>query len=263
MGSVVPRALSWNAGKCSLFRIAQCNLLSSQNLSCQSARRAFHWLRGGHSEARGKEKRSGAGAEGRERPVRVWPLPLLARGLQAGLRLRPRLLGTVCEAPPGQRGKAAGGGRRIMSAKDERAREILRGFKLNWMNLRDAETGKILWQGTEDLSVPGVEHEARVPKKILKCKAVSRELNFSSAEQMEKFRLEQKVYFKGQCLEEWFFEFGFVIPNSTNTWQSLIEAAPESQMMPASVLTGNVIIETKFFDDDLLVSTSRVRLFYV
>ncbi|KAF7236964.1 Retinal rod rhodopsin-sensitive cGMP 3',5'-cyclic phosphodiesterase subunit delta [Varanus komodoensis] len=42
---------------------------------------------------------------------------------------------------------------------------------------------------------------ARVPKKILKCKAVSRELNFSSTEQMEKFRLEQKVYFKGQCLE--------------------------------------------------------------
>lgn len=163
----------------------------------------------------------------------------------------------------GQRERAAGGGRRNMSAKDERAKEILRGFKLNWMNLRDAETGKILWQGTEDLSVPGVEHEARVPKKILKCKAVSRELNFSSAEQMEKFRLEQKVYFKGQCLEEWFFEFGFVIPNSTNTWQSLIEAAPESQMMPASVLTGNVIIETKFFDDDLLVSTSRVRLFYV
>ncbi|XP_029471034.1 retinal rod rhodopsin-sensitive cGMP 3',5'-cyclic phosphodiesterase subunit delta [Rhinatrema bivittatum] len=150
-----------------------------------------------------------------------------------------------------------------MSAKDDRAKEILKGFKLNWMNLRDAETGKILWQGTEDLSVPGVEHEARVPKKILKCKAVSRELNFSSAEQMEKFRLEQKVYFKGQCLEEWFFEFGFVIPNSMNTWQSLIEAAPESQMMPANVLTGNVVIETKFYDDDLLVSTSKVRLFYV
>lgn len=27
------------------------------------------------------------------------------------------------------------------------------------MNLRDAETGKVLWQGIEDLSVPGVEHE--------------------------------------------------------------------------------------------------------
>uniref|UniRef100_A0A8C7PSW0 Retinal rod rhodopsin-sensitive cGMP 3',5'-cyclic phosphodiesterase subunit delta n=1 Tax=Oncorhynchus mykiss TaxID=8022 RepID=A0A8C7PSW0_ONCMY len=145
----------------------------------------------------------------------------------------------------------------IMSSTEDRAKEILKGFKLNWMNLRDAETGKVLWQGTEDLSLPGVEHEARVPKKILKCKAVSRELNFSSSEKLEKFHLEQKVFFKGQCLEEWFFEFGFVIPNSTNTWQSLIEAAPESQMMPANVLTGNVVIETKFFDDDLHVSTSR------
>lgn len=144
-----------------------------------------------------------------------------------------------------------------------RGEEILKGFQVNWMNLRDAETGKVFWQGNEDLSVPDVEHEARVPKKILRCPAVSREINFSSAEPMEKFRLEQKVLFKGRCLEEWFFEFGFVIPNSTNTWQSLIEAAPESQMMPANVLNGNIVIETKFFDDDLLISTSRVRLFYV
>ena len=35
---------------------------------------------------------------------------------------------------------------------------------------------------------------------------------------------------------EWYFEFGFVIPDSTNTWQSIIEAAPEGQMMPANVL---------------------------
>jgi len=35
---------------------------------------------------------------------------------------------------------------------------------------------------------------------------------------------------------EWFFEFGFVIPDSTNTWQSVIEAAPQGQMMPASAL---------------------------
>ncbi|KAK7866873.1 hypothetical protein R5R35_006037 [Gryllus longicercus] len=141
--------------------------------------------------------------------------------------------------------------------------DIMKGFQVNWMVLRDADTGKILWQGYQDLSIPDLEHEARVPKKILKCRAVSREINFSSVEPMEKFRLEQKVLFKGRCLEEWFFEFGFVIPNSTNTWQSMIEAAPESQMMPANVLNGNVVIETKFFDDDLLVSTSRVRLYYV
>ena len=75
--------------------------------------------------------------------------------------------------------------------------------------------------------------------------------------------MEQKVLYRGRCLEEWCFEFGFVIPNSTNTWQSLIEAAPESQMMPARVLNGNVVIETKFYDDNVEVSTSKVRLYYV
>jgi len=144
-----------------------------------------------------------------------------------------------------------------------RAEDILKGFKINWMNLRDADTGKILWQGNEDLSMPETEHEARVPKKILKCRAVSREINFSSIEPMTKFRIEQKVLFKNRPLEEWSFDFGFVIPCSTNTWQSLIEAAPESQMMPARVLNGNIVIETRFYDDELEVSTSKVRLFYV
>ncbi|KRX17926.1 Retinal rod rhodopsin-sensitive cGMP 3',5'-cyclic phosphodiesterase subunit delta, partial [Trichinella nelsoni] len=142
-----------------------------------------------------------------------------------------------------------------------RATDILKGFK-NWMNLRDGETGKILWQSTDDLSQPGTEHQARVPKKILKCRIVSREINFSSAEQMEKFWLEQKVYLKNEVIERWQFEFGFVIPNSTNTWQSVIEAAPEAHMLPAGLLSGNVVIETNFYDGHLLVSTSRVRLFY-
>ena len=63
-------------------------------------------------------------------------------------------------------------------------------------------------------------------------------------------------------MEEWNFQFGFVIPNSTNTWQQTIEAAEESQMMPASVLDGNVLIETAFFDDDLLVCKMVLRVFY-
>ncbi|XP_065891432.1 retinal rod rhodopsin-sensitive cGMP 3',5'-cyclic phosphodiesterase subunit delta-like [Dysidea avara] len=148
-------------------------------------------------------------------------------------------------------------------AKSERASNVVKGFKLNWMNLRDSESGKIFWQGSTDMSKSGVEHEARVPKKILKSKAVSREINFSSAEELTNFRLEQRVMFKGKLMEEWMFEFGFVIPGSTNTWQSLIEAVPQSQMMPANVLSGNVVIETLFYDGDLLVSTSHVRVFYV
>ena len=47
------------------------------------------------------------------------------------------------------------------------------------------------------------------------------------------FKLLQKIYFQGHVLEEWFFQFGFVIPNSTNNWQSTIEAAAE--MLPVCV----------------------------
>ncbi|KAF7640205.1 GMP_PDE_delta domain-containing protein [Meloidogyne graminicola] len=136
------------------------------------------------------------------------------------------------------------------------------GFKLNWMNLRDAENGKILWQSTEDLANPSFEHKAKIPKNILKCKSVSREINFTSERKFEKFRLEQRVFLNNRPIEEWYFDFGFVIPQSTNTWQTLIEAAPEGQMLPASILSGNIVIETSFFDDDFLVSTSRVRLYY-
>lgn len=61
------------------------------------------------------------------------------------------------------------------------------------MILRDADTGKIIWQENKDLSSSGVEHEARVPIQILDLRAVSREINFSTIESMENFRLDQKV----------------------------------------------------------------------
>jgi retinal rod rhodopsin-sensitive cGMP 3',5'-cyclic phosphodiesterase subunit delta len=77
------------------------------------------------------------------------------------------------------------------------------------MNLRDAESGKILWQSTEDLANPRIEHEARIPKAILKCKSVSREINFTSERKIEKFRLEQRVFLKDHVIEEWYFDFGF------------------------------------------------------
>jgi len=144
-----------------------------------------------------------------------------------------------------------------------KADNIMKGFKLNWMNLRDAESGKVIWQSSDDLAEPNKEHEARVPKTVLKSRVVSREINFSSAEQIDKFRLEQRVVLKDNIIEEWFFDFGFVIPQSTNTWQNIIEAAPEAQMLPASLLSGNVIIETNFYDDEMLVSTSKVRIYYV
>ncbi len=148
-----------------------------------------------------------------------------------------------------------------VAPSDPRACAILDGFRINWMNMSDATTGQVLWQDDEwdDLLM---ERDIHIPRSILKCRAVSREFQFSSVEMLQGLRLEQRIFFRGSLMEEWFFHFGFVIPNSTNTWQQTIEAAEESQMMPASVLDGNVLIETAFFDDDLLVCKMVLRVFY-
>ena len=34
-----------------------------------------------------------------------------------------------------------------------RTDDILKGFRVNWVNLRDNDSGKILWQGNMDLSL--------------------------------------------------------------------------------------------------------------
>lgn len=150
----------------------------------------------------------------------------------------------------------------VYISRDPLDAKIIEGFTLNFMNMRDASTGKIVWESPSDWKEKFFQQEleAHVPKEILACKEVSREVNFTSIEKMEEFKLLQKVYFQGHCLEEWFFKFGFVMPTSTNQWQSTIEAAAE--MLPAEALSGNVTIETNFFDGQRLLAKSLVRVFY-
>ena len=92
---------------------------------------------------------------------------------------------------------------------------------------------------------------------------MAREICFFSENKLEELHVLQKVFLKDQLIEEWPFYFGFVIPKSVNTWQNIIQAAPASQMIPAKVLSGNMVIETYFFDNKTLLASSKVRIFYV
>jgi retinal rod rhodopsin-sensitive cGMP 3',5'-cyclic phosphodiesterase subunit delta len=92
---------------------------------------------------------------------------------------------------------------------------------------------------------------------------VAREINFSASEEIKNLRLIQKVMMNDYCIEKWSFRFGYVIPNSTNTWEQIIKAACKGQMMSAEVLSGNITIETSFFDEELLVHKCVVRVYYV
>lgn len=130
----------------------------------------------------------------------------------------------------------------------------------NWIKLT-SDDGKIIWQEGKDFSQGN--HEAHVPTSILDVRAIDREINFSTVEELKNFRIVQMAKFKGKLLEQWAFSMGPVKALTTNSWISTIESTPESQMMPAKVLNGNVTIETVFYDNEEEFSTSSVKLFYV
>ena len=82
-------------------------------------------------------------------------------------------------------------------------------------------------------------------------KAVTREIKFSSVEKIDKFRIEQKLFLFTQCIEEWKFEFGFVMPGST-------ELSGNRRIRQTDIksfaLSGNLVLESSFYDDDNLIS---------
>ncbi|OMJ89785.1 hypothetical protein SteCoe_7957 [Stentor coeruleus] len=137
---------------------------------------------------------------------------------------------------------------------------VFAGFSISSIKMKDFETGEVLWKHDNwDLNSLV---EAHIPKSILDCKAVSREIHFCSVNEISSLSLLQKVKLQGKVIEEWSFEFGFVIPNSNNTWEQVIYAAKPEEMLPAEILSGNITIETIFYQSQEPIHTSSVRVFY-
>ncbi|CEG49337.1 retinal rod rhodopsin-sensitive cgmp 3-cyclic phosphodiesterase subunit delta [Plasmopara halstedii] len=153
---------------------------------------------------------------------------------------------------------------KIEIANNSWAKTVCEGLIINHMNMRCAETGRLMWQSDEwGTDVYHVEQKAHLPKDILKCSAISREINFSSAEEISKFRLEQRVFLAGSCIEEWIFSFGYVIPGSTNTWQQTIESDEPENMLDPEAMNGKLTIETAFYDGQLPIAKTVYRIYYV
>jgi retinal rod rhodopsin-sensitive cGMP 3',5'-cyclic phosphodiesterase subunit delta len=148
-------------------------------------------------------------------------------------------------------------------SSDPAARAILDGFKLISLKLKNATTGQVAWQSRDwaDDVFTAVK-EAHLPAAMLAFPAVGREIVFSTTLAIRNFRIEQQVLLHGKPIEQWNYAFGFVIPNSENSWETIVEAAGEGKMLPASLLSGNLFIVTSFFAGDLIISKSVVRVFY-
>ncbi|KAJ3375602.1 hypothetical protein GGF31_002805 [Allomyces arbusculus] len=105
-----------------------------------------------------------------------------------------------------------------------------------------------------------------MPSDLLKCPVVARELNFTSLspQPLGHLRVTQEFLVNGMVLEEWNFEFGFVIPNSTNSWETLMEGDVENanDVGEANWQETEVVVLTRFFDGDRELGTFPLVMAY-
>lgn len=162
--------------------------------------------------------------------------------------------------------------------------KISKGYKINFMKMKDASSGKVMWEKNDwnlensghsyifNKSLSSKEfrdmnknafknHNENLPKEILLCKTIIREINFSSVEPIENFEIVQNYYLSGELIETTRFHFGFVIPNSTNNWEQIIEAKDE--MIPYNILSGKLKVETIFLTNGEIFIKNFMTIFYV
>lgn len=146
-----------------------------------------------------------------------------------------------------------------------KAQSISSGFKILSMQMTDDE-GKIVWKDDFNFNLLSTQFDdplqAHLPQSLFQSQIVTRELTFSSEQLISDLKVVQRHLLFGELVEEFTFNFGFVIPHSTNTWSSTIVADDSNSMIPLCVLSGNLIVETLFFDKDVLLGHFPVKIFY-
>ena len=144
---------------------------------------------------------------------------------------------------------------------DEKFNKIKEGFKVNHMQMRDGNDGKVMWEVKSwDLTKPN--HKENITKELLKCKIITRNINFSSVEAIEDLELVQNFYLMGELFESSKFKFGFVIPGSTNDWEQII-MAKEDGVLPAEILSGKLQVETYFLIHGKVLYRNKILIYYV
>ena len=139
---------------------------------------------------------------------------------------------------------------------------IKNGFKINHMKMKNGENGETLWECSE-YNLENDNRSENLPKEILDCSVITREINFSSEHSIENLELIQNFYLSEELIESSRFYFGFVIPNSTNNWEQVIEAKPKEEMIPYHYLSGNLVVETIFITSNTVIFKNRILIYYV
>jgi retinal rod rhodopsin-sensitive cGMP 3',5'-cyclic phosphodiesterase subunit delta len=140
--------------------------------------------------------------------------------------------------------------------------KIRKGFKINHILLKNTKN-EVIWKSEFDLTVKLNKEE--LPGEILECKNVTREINFSSEEEIDSLELVQDFYYNDELIDSSRFSFGFVMPNSNNCWEQTIEVNPNTNLLMVhdGVRGGNLVAESIFFSKTNIISKNKTILYYV
>ena len=92
-------------------------------------------------------------------------------------------------------------------------------FRIEALRMKDADLGSVLWESADWNLASDEEQKVEFPVAMLGCKAIGREMVFYSKKLMHQFSIKQVMSMHGQVIEEFGFDFGFVMPNTTNSWE--------------------------------------------
>ena len=144
---------------------------------------------------------------------------------------------------------------------DETFNKIKNGFKVNHIQMKNGETGEVMWE-VKSWDLTKKTHKISITKELLKCKRIIRNVNFSSEEKIDELELVQNFYLMGELFESSRFKFGFVIPGSTNDWDQII-VAKEDGVLPAEILSGKLQVETLFLMQGKVLYKNKIHIYYV
>ena len=144
---------------------------------------------------------------------------------------------------------------------DETFNKIKNGFKVNHIQMKNGETGEVMWE-VKSWDLTKKTHKISITKELLKCKRIIRNVNFSSEEKIDELELVQNFYLMGELFESSRFKFGFVIPGSTNDWDQII-VAKEDGVLPAEILSGKLQVETLFLMQGKALYKNKIHIYYV
>ncbi len=108
--------------------------------------------------------------------------------------------------------------------------------------------------------------EYTLPLTILKSKAIGTTVEFKvGGKEAKNFRMIERHYFKGNLLKSFDFKFGFCIPNSTNTWESIYEPPVLTEQELKDIVLNPVDFRSDsfYFVDNKLIMHHRASYRYV